>query len=92
MESDSASNQSRGYANGTTADCATTSENINYSRSGIEYFPSAVGMEGCVVVPRALASCVPESAVLKFAAKKPFVVHIDDFVGEYLVLYGGDEQ
>jgi hypothetical protein len=44
------------YAKGTTADCATTREDIDDSRSGVEYFPSAVKVENCVVVPRALAS------------------------------------
>jgi hypothetical protein len=90
--SDSASNRLHGYAKGTTADCATTSKDINHPRSGVEYFPSAVGVENRVVVPRALASCISESAVLKFAAKKPFVVHVNDHIGEYSVLYGGDEH
>jgi hypothetical protein len=51
--------------------------------------PSAGG-EACVLIPVALAACVPETAIRKFAAKEPFVVHVDDGVTEHLVLYLGD--
>jgi hypothetical protein len=90
MESSSASNRLGSNTSGIKGDCAPSTENLSYSRSGADKFPRASDAEGCVVVPRALAACIPEHAVLKFAAKEAFAVKIDSFVGEYLVLYGGE--
>jgi hypothetical protein len=61
------------------------------SVSGIKKLPRA-SIEGCVLVPFALTACIPESAVRKFAAKKPFVVHVDDGLVEFSVLYLGDRH
>ena len=47
-------------------------------------------LEGCVLVPFALTACIPESAVRKFAAKKPFVVHVDDGSVKFSVVYLGE--
>ena len=47
-------------------------------------------VEGCVLVPFALISCIPKAAVRKFAAKKPFVVHVNNLGVKTLVAYAGD--
>jgi hypothetical protein len=92
MDQSSASNELRNDTGRVEGDGTATSENLSYSRSGADKFPRAGDVEGCVLVPFALAACIPEQAVLKFAAKEPFAVKIDSFAGEYLVLYGGEHK
>ncbi len=66
-------------------------ENLFRSKSGVQKLPRA-SSKGCVLVPFALTACIPESAVRKFAAKKPFVVHVDDGVRPSFVFYFGDSH
>jgi hypothetical protein len=56
---------------------------------GIKKIPSAAH-EGCILVPFALTAFVPERAIRKFAAHKPFAIHVDDGVTEHVVCYFGD--
>jgi hypothetical protein len=65
-------------------------KNVNNSHGYANNFPCASDAEGCVVVPFTLAACIPECAVRKFAAKKPFSVHINDGIKKCLVLYGDE--
>jgi hypothetical protein len=37
--------------------------------------------------PAALTAFVPECAIKKFAANKPFAVHVHSGIGEHLILY-----
>lgn len=89
MDESLAFNDLEDDSGGIVRDGTALSEHLSYSRSGASKFPRASDADGCVVVPFALAACIPEHAVLKFAAHEPFAVKIDSFVGEYLVLYGG---
>lgn len=63
------------------------------SRNGsvrrVNQIPHARLKDG-VLVPFALTACIPESAIRKFAAKEPFVVHVNDGISKRLVLYLGD--
>jgi len=61
-----------------------------YGSEGSVYQIPGARFEGGVLVPVALTACIPESAVRKFAAKKPFVVHVDDGTKKHLILYLGD--
>jgi hypothetical protein len=64
-------------------------EKSDGSVGGIDQLPSA-GIEDGVLVPFALTACIPESAIRKFAAKEPFVIHIHDRLSKRLILYLGD--
>ena len=55
--------------------------------SGFEKLPSAA-YEGCVLVPFHLASFIPESAVRKFAAQKPFIVEVRSPAENSISFYG----
>jgi hypothetical protein len=57
--------------------------------SGLDKLPRASN-EGCVLVPFALTACIPENAIRKFAANKPFVVHIDGGCGKFTVFFRGE--
>jgi hypothetical protein len=64
-------------------------EHLYSSISGLGKIPDAV-YEGCVLVPFALTAFIPESAIRKFAAKKPFMVHLNDGVDPHTVAFFGD--
>ena len=59
------------------------------SASRVLEFPRASD-EGGVVVPFALTACIPKSAIRKFAAHEPFVVHVNDAGDLSLVCYFGE--
>jgi hypothetical protein len=61
------------------------------SLRGIKKLPRASD-EGCVLVPFALTARISESAIRKFAAKKPFMVHINDGIRPSCVLCFGDSH
>jgi hypothetical protein len=44
----------------------------------------------CVLVPFALAACIPQLAIRKFAAKEPFVVHLNENGLERLIPFFSD--
>jgi len=67
----------------------TEHENLGGSSSSIFEFPRALN-EGGVVVPFALTACIPKSAIRKFAAHEPFVVHVNDCGDLSLVCYFGE--
>jgi hypothetical protein len=69
----------------------TEHENLGSSAGSILKFPSALD-EGCVSVPFALTACIPKSAIRKFAAHEPFVVHVNDCGVESLVWYFGERH
>ena len=59
------------------------------SVSRVLEFPNALD-EGCVSVPFALTACIPQSAIRKFAAHEPFVVHVNDSGNLSLICYFGE--
>jgi hypothetical protein len=77
---------------GTGRNRTASGKKIDNSSCRSADFPPARGVDDRPVVPRTLTAFVPESAARKFAAKKPFIIHFDGYVGEYLVLCGGDEH
>jgi hypothetical protein len=84
--------QSKNKTGGTGRNRTASGKKFDDSSCRSTDFPSARGADDCLVVPRTLAAFIPESAAREFAAKKPFIIHFDGYVGEYLVLYGGDEH
>ena len=64
-------------------------EDCGGSQGRVLEFPRA-GDEGGVVVPFALTACIPESAIRRFAAHEPFVVHVNDACDLSLVCYFGE--
>jgi hypothetical protein len=69
----------------------TEHENLGSSASRVLKFPGTLD-EGCVAVPFALTACIPESAMRKFAAHEPFVVHVNDCGSLSLVCYFGESH
>jgi hypothetical protein len=59
-----------------------------YSTSGIVKKVPSAAYEDCVLVPLHLASFIPESAIRKFAANKPFVVEVNSLAENRLSFYG----
>jgi hypothetical protein len=84
--------KSKNNTGGTGRNRTASGKKIDNSSCRSADFPPARGVDDCLVVPRTLATFIPESAARKFAAKKPFIIHFDGYVGENLVLYGGDEH
>jgi hypothetical protein len=74
---------------GETPSVAAEHENCSSSPGSVLEFPRALD-EGGVVVPFALTACIPKSAIRKFAAHEPFVVHVDDAGDLSLVCYFGE--
>lgn len=67
----------------------TKTKNSKSPCSRAYQFPRA-RLKGAILIPFALAACIPESAIRKFAAKEPFIVQVNDDTGERFVLYFGD--